>query len=123
MDTGRAIVPTAQLGITLHAACNAWRNAIIKFFTPFDPAPCDKKSSEHQTLFLARAGRVWARDYVEFSTYRNAFQSSNLIGCVRVNLGCCYGNAVYAYINMYNKLTNRDRALKSTSGLLRVLIL
>ena len=27
-------------------------NAIITFFTPFDPAPCDKKSrSEHQTLF------------------------------------------------------------------------
>ena len=52
MDTGRAIVPTAQLGIILHAACNARGNAIITFFTPFDPAPCDKKSrSEHQTLF------------------------------------------------------------------------
>ena len=25
---------------------------------------------------------------------------------------------MYAYINMYNKLTNRVRALKSTSGLL-----
>ena len=42
----------AQLGIILHAACNAWGNAIITFFTPFDLAPCDKKSrSEHQTLF------------------------------------------------------------------------
>ena len=42
----------AQLGIILHAACNAWGNAIITFFTPFDPAPCDKKSHlEHQTLF------------------------------------------------------------------------
>ena len=52
LDTGRAIVQTAQLGIILHAACNAWGNAIITFFTPFDPAPCDKKSrSEHQTLF------------------------------------------------------------------------
>ena len=26
---------------------------------------------------------------------------------------------MYAYINMYNKLTNRVRALKSTSGLLQ----
>ena len=52
MDTGRAIVPMAQLGITLHAAYNAWGNAIITFFMPFDPAPCDKRScSEHQTLF------------------------------------------------------------------------
>ena len=52
MDTGRAIVQTAQLGIIFHAACNAWGNAIITFFMPFDPAPYDKKShSEHQTLF------------------------------------------------------------------------
>ena len=56
MDTGRAIVQMAQLGIIhasiLHAACIAWGNAIITFFTPFDPAPLDKKSrSEHQTLF------------------------------------------------------------------------
>ena len=37
-------------------------NAIITFFMPFDPAPCDKKSrSEHQTLFPL-FGRVWARD-------------------------------------------------------------
>ena len=37
------------LGIILHTA---WGNAIITFFMPFDPAPCDKKSrSEHQTLF------------------------------------------------------------------------
>jgi len=63
LDTGRAIVQTAQLGIILHAACNAWRNAIITFFMPFNPTPCDKKSrSEHQTLFLARVGRVWVRD-------------------------------------------------------------
>ena len=28
-------------------------NAMITFFTPFDPTPCDKKSrSEHQTFFL-----------------------------------------------------------------------
>ena len=51
------------LGIILHAACNAWRNAIITFFMLFDPAPCDKNShSEHQTLFLTRAGRIWTRD-------------------------------------------------------------
>jgi len=63
LDTGRAIVQTAQLGIILHAACNAWRNAIITFFTPFNPTPCDKKSrSKHQTLFLACVGRVWAQD-------------------------------------------------------------
>ena len=38
---------TRTLGIILHAACNAWGNAIITFFTPFDK----KSSSEHQTLF------------------------------------------------------------------------
>ena len=32
--------------------CTCTGNAIITFFTPFDPAPCDKKCrSEHQTLF------------------------------------------------------------------------
>ena len=52
LDTGRAIIQTAQLGIILHAACSAWGNAIMTFFTQFDPAPCDKKSrSERQTLF------------------------------------------------------------------------
>ena len=52
LDTGRTIVQTAHRGIILHAACNAGGNAIITFFTPFDPAPCDKKSrSEHQILF------------------------------------------------------------------------
>ena len=50
LDTGRAIVHLHA--IIVHAACNAWGNAIITFFTPFDPAPCDKKSrSVHQTLF------------------------------------------------------------------------
>ena len=49
LDTGRAIVQTAQLGIILHAGCNAWWNA---FFMPFNPPPWDKKRrSEHQTLF------------------------------------------------------------------------
>ena len=54
--------------------------------------------------------------------FRSAFQSSNLIGWVRVyqgwvrvNLGCCQGNGAYAHIVVYNKLTNRIRALKSTS--------
>ena len=50
MDTGRAIVKTAQLAIILHAACNAWGNAIITFFTPSTP-PHVKSRSEHQTLF------------------------------------------------------------------------
>ena len=30
LDTGRAIVQTAQLGIIFHAACNAWGNATIR---------------------------------------------------------------------------------------------
>ena len=38
-------------------------NAIITFFMPFDPVPCDKKSRpEHQTLFLLFGDEVWARD-------------------------------------------------------------
>ena len=38
-------------------------NAIITFFMPFDPAPCDKKChSEHQTLFPLFGGGVWGRD-------------------------------------------------------------
>ena len=50
---------------TLHAMYEGMTS-----FTPFDPAPCDKKSrSEHQTLFLARAGKVWARDYAATSMY------------------------------------------------------
>ena len=47
-------------------------NAIIAFFTPFDPAPDDKKCrSEHQTLFPLFGG-VWARDYDE-TWYWNTF--------------------------------------------------
>ena len=34
--------------------------------------------------------------------YRSVFQSSNLIGWDRVNLGCCYGNGTYVYIAVYN---------------------
>ena len=49
MDTGRAIVHLVS-SYTLYAMHGG--NAIITFFMPFDPAPCDKKScSEHQTLF------------------------------------------------------------------------
>ena len=64
LDTGRAIVQTAQLGIILHAACNVWGNAIITFFATFDPAPCYKKSrSEHWPDPLsAFRGGVWALD-------------------------------------------------------------
>ena len=44
--------------------CTCTGNAIITFFTPFDPAPCDKKCrSEHQTLFPLFGGGVWGRDY------------------------------------------------------------
>ena len=43
--------------------CTCTGNAIITFFTPFDPAPCDKKCrSEHQTLFPLFGGGVWGRD-------------------------------------------------------------
>ena len=41
--------------------------------------------------------------------YQSAFQSSNVIGWirvyegwVRVNLGCCQGNSTYVYIVVYN---------------------
>ena len=45
--------------------CTCTGNAIITFFTPFDPAPCDKKCrSEHQTLFPLFGGGVWGRDYI-----------------------------------------------------------
>ena len=48
--------------------CTCMGNAIITFFIPFDPAPCDKKCcSEHQTLFLLFEGGVWGRDYTEHS--------------------------------------------------------
>ena len=44
--------------------CMCTGNAIITFFTPFDPVPCDKKCrSEHQTLFLVFGGGVWGGDY------------------------------------------------------------
>ena len=45
----------------------------------------------------------------------NIAKSFNLIGWVRVHLGCCYGNSAYAHIVMYNILTIRVRALKSTA--------
>ena len=37
-----------------------------------------------------------------------------LVGLGCVNLGCCYGNGIYAHLNVYNVLTNRFRTLKST---------
>ena len=41
------------------------------------------------------------------------------LGFIRVGLGvnleCCYGNAAYVHIVVYNILTNRVKALKSTS--------
>ena len=44
--------------------CTCMGNAIIIFFTPFDPAPYDKKCrSEHQTLFPLFRGEVWGPDY------------------------------------------------------------
>ena len=50
------------------------------------------------------------------ATVPSVFQSSNLIGWVRmINLGYCYGNGAYVHIVMYNILTNRVEALKSTS--------
>ena len=43
--------------------CMCTGNAIITFFTPFDPAPCDKKCrSEHQILFPLFGGGVWGRE-------------------------------------------------------------
>ena len=39
------------------------------------------------------------------------------LGVIRVNLGCYQGNGAYAHINMYDILTNRVRALKSTLGI------
>ena len=40
--------------------CTCTGNAIITFFMPFNPAPCDKKfHSEHQTLFPLFGGGVW----------------------------------------------------------------
>ena len=37
--------------------------------------------------------------------YQSVFQSSNLIGRVRINLGCCQGNGAYVYIAVYNYQT------------------
>ena len=36
--------------------------------------------------------------------YWSAFQSSNLIGWVEVNLGCCQGNGAYAVYNRYPRM-------------------
>ena len=46
--------------------CTCMGNALITFFTSFDPTPCDKKCrSEHQTLFPLFRGGVWGQpDYV-----------------------------------------------------------
>ena len=41
------------------------------------------------------------------------FQSSTLIGWVRVGSGCCQGNGTNVHIVMYNIMTNRIRALKA----------
>ena len=38
-----------------------------------------------------------------------------LVGLGVITLVCCWGNGAYARIVVYNKLTNRIRALKSTS--------
>ena len=46
--------------------------------------------------------------------YPRAFQSSNLIGWIRVNLGCCLGYGTYVHIVVYSIVTNRVRALKSS---------
>ena len=46
----------------------------------------------------------------------NEASSSHLIGWVRVNLGCCYGNGTYAHKNVCNILTNRDTALIRAAG-------
>ena len=49
LDTDRAIIQTAQLGINrasiLHAACGAWGNAIFYTVRP-TPCACDKKRHE-----------------------------------------------------------------------------
>ena len=51
----RSSIPAVQ--------CTCTGNAIITFFTPFNPTPCDKKCcSEHQTLFPLLGGGVWRRD-------------------------------------------------------------
>ena len=47
--------------------CTCTENAIITFFTPFDPTPYNKKCrSKHQTLFSLFKGGVWGRDYSRF---------------------------------------------------------
>ena len=44
--------------------CLQCKSAIVTFFTPFNPTPCDKKCrSEHQTLFPLYRRGVWACDY------------------------------------------------------------
>ena len=63
LDTGRAIIQTAQLGIILHAACNAWPNVIITFFMPFDPAHVTRKVVQNTRPSFCFSGRVWAWDY------------------------------------------------------------
>ena len=54
--------------------CTCMGNAIITSFTPFHPAPCDKKCrSEHQTLFPLFRGGVWGRDYSQTSSIHNNY--------------------------------------------------
>ena len=62
LDTGRAIIKTIQLAIFLHAACDAWGNALITFFTPFDLASHEEKSFRTPDHLSAFRGGVWARD-------------------------------------------------------------
>ena len=53
LGTARAIV---QLSIILHAGCNGLGNAIITFFTPFNPAPCHKLFRTPDPLSAFRGG-------------------------------------------------------------------
>ena len=60
--------------------------------------------------------RLYVLHVVSFPLqFQSAFQSSTLIGWVRVGLGCCQGNSTNVHIVMYNNyIDQQNQSFKST---------